>query len=253
MLEAGARPLRYEYAYHAKVIEYASQVGIDELTIPAKYREAVRSWRLMPDTRPPGDSDKTRHYRSDYRRYSVVDDTRCTTGTEPGCSTHPAPTLLSPHVSSTSRYKVTAGDDDYFVDVYRSDSYAGPEPLRYFLSAISQSIEFLKDRGVPGDMACVVFFDDRLEWPRILKLSGSFDEIKQAIDSSSLVDLLTAGDQDLKSKTISPSLLRTIQYHLFPKQGRNTDLYLALQEALYQFTAASNSGVQAADFVALIS
>lgn len=197
-------------------------------------------------------------------------------------STHAQETELCPgapfHCYSDYAQKATLSDDDYGAKAeyaeyhphpsmypagdrkwFRVDGYqlSKPEPLSSVLSGIRSGLTEFRKRRVEGDKACLIFYDQRLEWPRIVELSGGnnsdWDYLINFVDNSSSASLIS--DTSAVDTTLSPpGLERTIRHGLFPKVGSYTNSQIAIAEALRQFDVEKNeAGIPVSNFITLIS
>ena len=141
-----------------------------------------------------------------------------------------------------------------------ADNYFGPEPLRSILAGIRTSIERFETRQVAGDMACVIFYDKSLTWPRVFNITDNFAELREifnfdAINASVLQPDI---DADITTATTGPvtGFEAIVRHGLFPRNPDNsfTNAVAAISEALTQLdNARQASGVESADFIVNIS
>jgi hypothetical protein len=103
----------------------------------------------------------------------------------------------------------------------------------------------------------VIFYDNTLEWPRIVKLTGDFDYLLKTV-SSAASDISTIPQESTASPPIpadlstSTGLERLIRHSIFPKQNSYSNTYRALAEAFYQLSTGKAPGTDSSDFVVLI-
>ena len=172
------------------------------------------------------------HYRDDYQLKAVVSDLSYNALTH--SDYHPAPT------DNNSAYALGDVEANYRVDMFRNGTiYGGPEPLTTVFAGIDRALEYLQSRAVVGDMACLVFYDDKLSWSRVFKLTSDFDYLR------SFTDLSDTADPD-------HGLLRAIRHGLFPFADAKTNTLLGVAEAVSQLATESATGSPSSDFIVLI-
>jgi hypothetical protein len=169
-------------------------------------------------------------------------------------------------------FSITATNQYYSVNYFRGarselladgttrvDQFEGPQPLGVVMSGIRDAIIDLRNRRVAGDKACLIFFDSRLEWPRIVKLTDDFNFLDRYVASfNNLAPNLGLGDgdptNDIVNDSIVPGTVRgagnfypnfqdaaawatsgfdfLIRMGIFPKQGRQSDYLGAVRLAM---------------------
>ncbi len=127
----------------------------------------------------------------------------------------------------------------YRIDTFRDLIYSGPEPLRTVFEGLKRAVEIFKARSVAGDKVCLIFYDQTLSWTRIVKLTDDYDYLEKFLDWDELSDP-TKGFE------------RAVQHGLFPARRSNTNMTLAVAEAMKQFAAEKNVAVPSSDFMVLI-
>lgn len=179
-----------------------------------------------------GNTDPTAHFASDYKDAGGVatDITLLNDSDYNGTYTehHPNPSSL-PQFSSAPA-------------VYRMDSrgsgggYIGPQPYSNLLLALQQTVLRLKNRRVAGSKFGVIFYDDKLSWPRVFSLTDDFDYLLQFLDPT-----------DPNSK-----FLRS-KHKIFPgADAKGTNSPAALSEAARQLFNVNEAGIPASKFVMLM-
>lgn len=140
---------------------------------------------------------------------------------------HPAP--LSPGVASTLLPSTSMLVDDV---------NAG-QPLFQIFAGLENTVRLIKQRQVPGDQVCFVFYDQDVYWPRVLKLTDDFDYALSMVAHGPVA-------------TFPSPQPKWIQHRLFPLSDAPTNSSAGLNAALAQFVAARtnyNKGVTPLEFV----
>lgn len=223
-----------------------------------------RLWQWLRITHPSDASlrDATHHVRGDYVLKHVYGDADYVSGIHGGV--HPDP-AVRPDLSTGA----ADGDGAWFqVDMgYRERSsaggysaapgYDGPEPLRSILAGIETAIDYFQQRQVAGDMACVIFYDKTLTWPRVFNITSNFADLANALNFDSVVDSTFLQPDAATDITITPTAAVSgfeafVRHGLFPRNPDNsfTNTVAAVSEALSQLAQARQvTGVESADFI----
>lgn len=103
------------------------------------------------------------HYQDDYRyKLTLANSDYIAGGFTQGPHTynysafHPDPTA---YTIKDSRRRREGERGWYLVDSYGPANNKGPEPLTSILTGLNQAGQTFSNRRVPGDQACLVFFD----------------------------------------------------------------------------------------------
>src|SRR5205823_2911983 len=64
--------------------------------------------------------------------------------------------------------------------------YTGPEPMMTVFSGLNVVVDKFKERAVVGDELCMIFYDQKVDWPRFFLLSDDFDYFKEVVDFESV-------------------------------------------------------------------
>jgi hypothetical protein len=112
------------------------------------------------------------HYASDYSLVRTLSDAEYMLDPK-FADHHPSPSDMGgkysvPHFS---RFRV---------DAYPAD--IGPEPLTSVLTGLRQLITAMKEQAVAGDKIALIFYDDHLAWPRVVKLTSDWDYLLSLTD-----------------------------------------------------------------------
>ena len=221
---------------------YAYYLGADNATPTVPTLNYDQSWAAMAPDRStassppsPGSPEySTTHYRSDYMLVNnMLTDANYENGTYP--LYHPSP---------TSTYTGAPGENlnagtvtgNYRVDFFRDASYTGPDPMVTIFNGLNTAVQEFKERAVAGDQISLVFFDQKLTWPRIINLTSDFDYVQKFTDISDT----TSEDRGLK-------LL--LKHGIFPSYHAYSDIQLALIEAMRQFNLSSASSSASVNFI----
>lgn len=128
--------------------------------------------------------------------------------------------------------------------------YRGPEPLRTVFSGLRAAIQFFRARRVGGDMACLMFVDSKLSYPRFVKMTSNFDYLESLTDLDTIAGLTNdpssygAPSNSSNILTTSTSGFELIARHLMLPIGidsSKTNLVLGLTEALNEISNAEGS------------
>ncbi len=198
-----------------------------------------------------GNSDFTKtHFLSDYHKMMTMGDDSYTY-----LDAAVQPYHYDPSVASNIGYTAGASGSWFRVDTYRKSEYQGPEPLRSVFYGMRSAISEFKKRSVVGDKVCLIFYDHKLMWPRIVRLTGNFDYVYKFLSFDEGTEGITDDDPNIgPSITAKPTsnFERAIRHSLFPGPAAYSNTELAIAEALSQFAADSASaskGVQTSDFI----
>ena len=168
------------------------------------------------------------HYKDDYELKQPYSDANYSGGTHP---LHPAPT------DKNGKYSSNTIATDFKVDTWRNPgTYDGPEPLMTVIAGVKFAVDKFKERRVAGDKLCVVFYDHRMPWMRVVNLTGNFDDVSTFLDFSG-----------------NPPPEKMFNHAVFPAETTFTNSLMAIAEALQQFSSPAASGVPAANFITIIS
>jgi hypothetical protein len=144
-------------------------------------------WAGLPPTRG-GDTDPGVHYQDDYRYKLTLDNADHTIGgftqgtyTYNYSAFHPNPATYPIRDSRSRRVGERAW---YAVDSYGLTNNGSPEPLTSILTGLNQALQAFSNRRVPGDQACLIFFDQTLSWPRIVNLTSNFNYLLALTNTS---------------------------------------------------------------------
>lgn len=165
----------------------------------------------------------------------------------------------------------------HLVDFYRHPEsaliggdiqYDGPEPWISIIEGVRRATKYFRDRAVAGDRACLIFFNDTLNWRGVINLTDDFDYIDKVLDAGHIRDPDHYNEVDIYSGTLpvapgtgqwskdldcdveSPSCMPLwARLGLFPISGTFTNAPLAIAEALRQFEE-DDSKTTSADFIA---
>ena len=195
-------------------------------------------WNVMQPARGGALTDPAVHYQDDYLSITTLMDSDYNSSPD-YLEHHPDP-------SGDAVYSSANVQGDYLVDVFRDVSYQGPEPLTTILDGVRTAIEMFEQRAVGGDMACLIFYDNFLAWPRIVKLTDDFEYLKKMTDTTAYYD---AG-----ALRTDVGLGLLMKQGIFPASQTHTNTPMALTEALNQFALAKSNdqNLPSSDFVVLI-
>lgn len=208
-------------------------------------------WTALDDTRPntniPDANYNKIHYKSDYIKKKLLSDTEYTKS-EDYKKHHP-----SPYVGeySTGTKNIWAR-----VDVFRDGYYKGPQPLTTIFAGLKYAIESFDKRKVGGDQIGLMFYDEQLEWPRIVEPTADFRYLKSMVDftdadlSTLHSDLSNIQRSDLMDDV---GLEKIIRHNLFPSGTAFTDMPKALSQASNMLRdARADQLVDSSDFIVFI-
>ena len=180
--------------------------------------------------RPMGGSgDPLDHFVGDYESRTVRGDLDYSAA---DFDHHPTPT------ENGGLYAIGSGKS-FRVETYRGSDYTGPEPLNTVFRGIDRALELFQQRQVVGDMACIVFYDQSLQWSRIFSLTSDIDYLRKFTNP----DILHDNEHGLELM---------IKHGLFPQAGSMTNTTLGLTEAMHQLTSQQSDGTPSSDFMVLI-
>ena len=198
-----------------------------------------RSGALAPPS-PTATKYKRIHYKDDYSDpIAVLNDGDYGSDTD-YAKHHPDPNVINPETginysmgTDPKKFRV---DTRYFKNPqqFAGTSYdGGPEPFTTVFRALNTLVAKFKERSVVGDQVCLIFFDSKLEWSRIINLTSDFDYVTKFTDLS------------LQGPDEGWSLL--FKHQIFPIRLRDSNLQMAVSEALNQFSAAQQSSIPSLD------
>lgn len=173
--------------------------------------------------RKDGDGSPIRHYADDYSLVSLLgsidyDREKC----EPGgiCyKMHPEPSPAGCRINDPNS-SFCSDPEKYRIDTNSIDTGTGPEPIRTIFEGLRTAVQAFKERQVAGDQVGFIFFDDYLRWSRVLLLNNNWDYMDRISNFE---------DPDIRNTVIFP-------LGLFPGSSGFTDILLALQESVRQFS-----------------
>ncbi len=215
------------------------------------------SWDSLVSKYPNRSSSTstTDHFSDDYKRKWLLDDDMYYYGSVPDKikNHHPTP-------SQFPRPQYGADGSWVYFDLYRSQSYSGPEPLTSVMEGLNYAVDLLDKRHVNGDKACVIFYDQNLYWPRIVNMTNDFDYLKEftnIVDNGWDATTLTEDAQARNASTLinAKGLERLIRHGLFQSPVNFSDAKAALSEAQRQFqadTLSQTDNIPTADSVVVI-
>lgn len=167
-------PLQYETVPRSS---YALLLAGDNGTSPTEEDQDV--WNKMWGIRPLGAlSTPIRHYQSDYEPKRPL--------TDSDYDSDPDYQLYHPDPETVEGVSADALAGTYRLDFYRDGGYTGPEPLTTIFEGLNAVVGMFRERAVAGDMACLIFYDRFLTWPRVVKLTGDFDYLSKFTDPNML-------------------------------------------------------------------
>lgn len=195
--------------------------------------------KLTTDFPERGDNPTiaNKHYADDYALRTLISDSNFSTHADG----HGNPVDYSEHHPNPvdhAEYSLPQ-QLNYRIDLFRDSQYSGPQPLTNVMKALNQTVDMFKERQVAGDMMCLIFYDNHLFWPRILKLTDDFDYIKE------FTDWTKTGDP-------AEGLERALQHGIFPGRQTYTNMTMALAEAMRQLASVRSEAVPSSDFIAFI-
>ncbi len=188
------------------------------------------------------------HYVSNYKSHqTLVDNDYLTYG-----ENHPS-FLDYPLSDKTINYPLP----EKTKDTYYVDEMSEPQPLKSIFDALKGALDEFEKKSVPGDKACVIFYDNKNVWPRIFTPTSDWSSLKNFTDFR---------PDELESDPIARKNFDTIIKHgLFPgflgsrvdgkfKPTSFTNTHEALRVALELMDIDKNiSKIPTSNFVVLIS
>jgi hypothetical protein len=213
------------------------------------------------------------HFATEYIQKAVLNDSDYA-ATNRYQGLHPNPTIVSPWGSN---YAMGTARQFYMVDVgmgrfmtYYSCNYNSatntrtcnsnrygfwdpPQPLSTVLYSLRAGITEMRSRAVTGDRAGITFFDNSLLWPRVvyptdnfqylLDLTSFYRPINNWSDPNSVAiapdpPTISSGDVTAAARADGQNLELAIRHHIFPRPKSQTDLLMAVQEAVSQLAQA---------------
>ncbi len=184
-----------------------------------------------------GDFSKTKHYENDYILKKTLSDEDYVKSED--FNFHPDPT-------ESESYKARGS-------WYRIDNLTDPEPLNTVFHGLKELVTQFKERAVSGDKLCLIFYDDTLSWPRIVKLTDDLDYLLKLVDLDDKSEVST--DQRNPDTVSNPDFRSTkgreriIKHKLFPTINSFSDSIAAFQEAFKQLSQISENGILTSDFI----
>ena len=228
----------YEYAEFAYDINTSLNFGQPNFDVNASGVQIMDiAWDCMARSAPRAlDNSNTTHYYNDYQSYTLINDHEYNFSSLSGTYQLYHPNPIQPDTSAFKHHFTK--NDNFFVDVY-----SRPEPLNTIFEGINEAIAAFSARAVAGDDICLIFFDDDLDWPRVVQLTTGVDpEVKfQYLDN--LTDFTNNFDQ-------------IIRHGMFPEYFSNTNIQQALYYAQNEFSRVSDvsaGGVPSSNFLVLIT
>lgn len=178
-----------------------------------------------------------KHYADDYALRTLISDDNFSSGAD-GYGNPVDYPEHHPNPEDHAEYSLPQ-QLNYRIDLFRNAQYSGPQPLTNVMKALNKTVDMFKERQVAGDMMCLIFYDNHLFWPRILKLTDDFDYIKE------FTDWTKTGDP-------AEGLERALQHGIFPGRQTYTNMTMALSEAMRQLASVRSEAVPSSDFIAFI-
>lgn len=233
---------------------YAFALAGDNLDNPSVSTNKARYedwWDIMcapgadNSVRGEGVHPNTHHFCDDYVKMTrlINDDYR--NYTDKYSPYHPDP-------DQNSRY--SAGEERFR---YRIDKSTDPEPFATIVQALNQAFQSYRQRSVAGDKACLILYDRKLTWPRVVRLTDDFDYLVSLTDFGNKEALTDDPDLNLDIAALNNASGRelSIRHGIFPDylpwQSIYSNMVLGLQEAMSQiaFDQAAEMGVSSSYFV----
>lgn len=160
---------------------------------------------------------------------------------------------LYPHHPNPSRYPTGVNSGGH--QVYRINKIVSPQPLTDIFAGVNKAIHTINDHKIAGDRVGVIFFTNRISWPRMTNLTDDLDYLERFTDFTTNKNILDDtkeikpnGEEALKISTegqpavevsqILPStgFEKAIRHGLFPiEPPAFTNIKEALTAALDQF------------------
>ncbi len=180
------------------------------------------------------------HYQDDYRTVAILNDSNYSSSAPNSDyrKFHP-----DPNTSDAALQQLYAANTaNYEVDFRRLPDYDGPQPLTTIMVGLKKAVVLFKTNSVAGDKMCLIFFDHRLSWPRVVRLTDNYEYIDKILKIRKVGDLMTELD--------TPS-----QHGLFPSKDSFTNILMAITEANRQFKEQKllNPGLPVSQFMVLIT
>jgi hypothetical protein len=194
-------------------------------------------------------TEPTVHYKSDYATIIPFEDDDYNPNT---LYMHPDPSNAG---STPASYAFDYGvplADRYLIDAFRDNNYQGPQPFQTILEGVKHLVAIFNERAVAGDKLGVVFYDDKLLWPRVLKPTNEFPYILELLDNSTISAGSIIPPDDVSDNTDLP-FVRAAKHWLFPLKGSGSNTQLALMAGLSLLYADQQPGVITSDFLVNIS
>lgn len=208
-------------------------------------------WAGMDDTRPEtpvADNYDKVHYKDDYISKKLLSDNEYMLSSDHK-EHHPDPIANTKYASGNTNTWAR-------VDAFRDPSYAGPEPLKTIFNGLKYAMESFDKRKVGGDKIGFMFYDDQLDWQRVVLPTSDFEYLKSLLDfddgdlSSLSSDSPTIAQSDLI--VYNKGLERIIRHKLFPSGNSFTNMRMALAEGMTMLANAESELVNSSDFLTFI-
>ncbi|MFN8391968.1 MAG: hypothetical protein U0136_16885 [Bdellovibrionota bacterium] len=216
---------------------YAYFLGPDNAQSTSGYDSswaALQNDRANPVDAPPAPSDPEYanvHYKSDYQLVTPLRDNEFNNDPD-YAKYHPNPNTTG----ATVNYHADQFGGNYRIDKFRDANYAGPEPFNTVFAGLDSAVTAFKERAVTGDRLGLIFFDTTVSWPRVVNLTSDFDYIERFTKPGILNDPTRGLDFLLK-------------HGIFPANNNRSNLMLAINEAMNQFTKTQALTVPSVDFM----
>jgi len=217
---------------------------------PVRHNDIWVSWNASQVNRS-GAFDPNIHFQSDYVRSDVLVPGGIWSDTDYDSATmserHPDPSTSTDYsVTSKPIYRIDTYPEIGNAQVDASGAtYVGPEPMMTVFSGLNTIVDKFKERAVVGDQLCLIFFDQRIDWPRFFLLSDDFDYMKEVVDFES------SGGTKLNP---AYGFANAIKHRIFPSFDSQQDILLAVSAATTEFDRVRqlNPGMPSSDFIVLI-
>ncbi len=243
-----------EFAFDLSSCDFTSYAGISSDPHCVQYYWLTQ----MRATRAPSATVREfQHYASDYISKISLSDNDYNSYSRKE---------LHPNPHSDSRYSAGTANERYMFDTFFLDpdadadspGYHGPQPLTSVFEGLKAAMTQFGLRRVAGDEVCLIFYDQSLQWPRIVNLTSKFDKVVEYTNIHSEGGaLLEDGDGQsagTSAKGGEPEGAELIIRHkLYPGPSSSTNMLMALEEAYRQLrTRRTQSRLPSSDFIVLI-
>jgi hypothetical protein len=203
---------------------------------------------------------QTIHYRDDYARILTLSDASYAAAPDYFSGHHhPSPT----ESTGSGTFSVPASRW-YYLDKFQGVGYQGPQPLTTVFHGINRAIAAFRQRAVGGDQAAIVFYDNELIWPRVVKPNSDWDYMDRLTkfrDDPSPVadDAPTANGASITAGVVDGSelgMLLAFRHSLFPARNvdgeiAETNTMMALNAALLMLKNSASSANPSQDGIVL--